>query len=201
MNPRAFLILPLMALTGCFMTGRTIEARVPMAGKRLLIIPFAQGERLEFDSRIGRELAEKVGTLVSREGPKKSAVVDSREAERLLPAVRNRNTDWRKLAAALKADYLLLGEIRDYRLRDKGALTSWRGTMVLDYRVVDVAKGSTVISVPGRTFHFPEDHSAINADFNYGADAFADRDGIALGLVEAAAESLAWEFYDHKDYR
>lgn len=198
MSLRALLVLPLLALPGCW-HGKSVDARVDLKGKRLLIIPFAQGERLEFDSRTGRDLAERIGTLIAQAAPKRSAVIDSREAERLLPAVRDRGTDWLKLGRALKADLLLLGEIREHRLRDKGQLTSWRGTLVLDYRVVDAATGAVAISVPGRTFHFPEDNSQINEDFNYGADPFTDPDRLARGLLESAARAVAWEFLDHEE--
>ena len=182
-------------LAGC---GGTVDARVPLKGRRLLVIPFRQGSAAEFDSPLGRDLAQALNAALAPNLPRKAALLDFRDAERLLPVPRGALVDWPRLGRTLRADLVLLGEIREHRLRDPKTTGLQRGTLVVDYRVLDAAAGAVRLTVPGRTFHFPPDNSGSEEGFNFGMDAFADPAKVSRGLMDAAAEGIAEDFYDHE---
>ncbi len=196
------LLLPLLTLAlalplaGC---SKTLPARINLKGKRLLVIPFAQGPAREFDSTFGRDLADATsGAVRSSPLPKGAAVLDFRDAERLMPRGRTESPDWPRLGAALKADYLLLGEVKLYQLRDPKALTTRRGTLIVAYRVLDVAHASYALLVPSRTFYFPPQKPG-DTEFAFGTDSFAKAEEIAGGLLATAARGLAEEFYEREE--
>gem|GEM_PF-5951321 len=188
--PLLALAFLLLLLSGC---SSTLPARVSLKGKRVLVIPFAQSPAREFDSTLGRELAANVSALASVAVPKALGVVDFRDAERLMPRSRTESVDWIRLAQAMKADFVLLGEIQDYRLREPKNLTTRQGTLVVSYRVLDVAKGVNLVVVPARAFLFPP---VQDSEFSIGEDLFTKSDVIAAGLMATASRGIAAEFQE-----
>jgi hypothetical protein len=122
-------------------------------------------------------------------------VLDFRDVERL---AKDPEPDWRAVGVAAKADYLVLGSIREYRLREPKDLTTRRGTLSVEYRVLDVAAGSNALLVPERRFRFPPDNSRTEPAFNYGGDVFTDPGEIAKGLLQEACVGIAEEFLEHE---
>lgn len=195
--PRS-LVLPLVlvvSLAGCA-SGSALPPRVALKGKRVLVIPFGEGERRAFSSDLGRQLALGISAVITSYAPKKCAVLDFRDVERL---AEDPGVDWRAVGVAAKADFLVLGSIREYRLREPKDLTTRRGTLAVEYRVLDVAAGSNALLVPERRFHFPPDNSQREQGLNYGADAFTDPGEIAKGLLQEACAGIAGEFLDREN--
>ena len=193
----ALLCLVSVGVAGC--GSNAVDARVPLKkGQRILVVPFAQGKAKCFESRLGRDLAGGISATLIPFLPKEAGVLDQGSAEALLPVPRTDSMDWGRLGKALKADWVVVGVIRDYRLRDPGTLTTRRGTMVVDYRILDVARGMVALEMPGRAFHFPLDRSDDPA-VNYGMDVFTgSEEDIATGLMEVSAFGIASEFFDHE---
>ena len=187
----AALLLLVAGTMGC----GSVPPRVHLEGKRILVIPFGEGDRRPFSSDLGRQLALGVSAVIASSPPKKCAVLDFRDVERL---AKDAEVDWHALGAAAKADYLVLGSIREYRLREAKDLTTRRGTLAVEYRVLDVAAGSNALLVPERRFHFPPDGSRDEQAFNYGVDVFTDPGEIAKGLLKEASAGIAEEFLEHE---
>ena len=179
-----------LLLAGC----GTHPASVPIEGKRILVIPFSEGARPPFESRLGRELAVGISAVILDERLENAAILDFRDVEGL---AKGTDVDWRAVGVAAKADYLLIGNIREYRLREPKDLTTRRGTLAVEYRVLDVATGADVLLVPMRTFHYPPDTSRHEESFNYGVDIFTDPGKIAQGLLLEASLGIAGEFLEH----
>ncbi len=182
-----------LLLTGC--SDSAIPPRVPLEGMRVLVIPFGEGNRRPFASDLGRQLALGISAVIAAAPIEKCAVLDFRDAEHL---AKDPDVDWRALGEAAQADYLVLGNILEYRLREPKAPTTRRGTLSVEYRVLDVAAGANALLVPERTFHFPPDNSDYEQAFNYGTDVFTDPGEIAKGLLREAAAGIAEEFLERE---
>jgi len=191
--PRIAAAVLALSLAGC--SASAVPARVSLEGKRILVIPFGEGDRRPFSSDLGRQLALGVSAVIASDPPKKCILLDFRDAERL---AKDPEVDWRALGAAAKADYLVLGSVREYRLREPKDLTTRRGTLVVEYRVLDVATGGNALLVPQRTFHFPPDHSQHEQSFNFGGDVFTQPEEIANGLLKEASIGIAEDFLEHE---
>src|SRR5262245_30887072 len=116
---RVLLALAALSVSGC---STTLPPHVSLKGRKLLVIPFPQGPARESESTLGRGLAAGICASTAAKLPKGAAVLDFREAERLMPHGPSVPVDWARLGTAMKADVLLLGEIKDYRLKDPKSL-------------------------------------------------------------------------------
>jgi hypothetical protein len=151
MHKAVALALSLVLLPGCGIFVEpyvTIEPKVNLAKKkRLLVVPFSDSQHLYFDSADGVELAELIIGEVQA-GVPKARLVELEELRRLYGGQDLESVGWTTVGQALGADYVLVGRINSFTLRDPRTPNFLLGNLTLDLRVVSVADGSVVFRPP-----------------------------------------------------
>jgi len=148
---RRFLLLGLVmvALPGCplFIPPYvTVEPEVDLKDKTLLVVPFSDAENTYFASPDGVALASMI-TQEVRRGAKKARVVDPAEVQRLFPGKDLETVGWQRVGQAVGADYVLVGHIDTFSVRDPKDPNLLMGTIAVRLKVVDTVDGSLVYSL------------------------------------------------------
>lgn len=69
---------------------------------------------------------------------------------------RIRPRDWRRITAGIEVDFLLIGEIIEFRLKQPNDVNVYRGSARMNYRIISAVTGKTVYSTPvSREVRFP----------------------------------------------
>lgn len=192
---RAFaLTLLLVSLTGC--SDDKVPARLSVAHRRFLVTPFAEGTGRPGDSDLGRKVALAISARIAREMPEGTALIDFRDVASRLPA--SGPVDWLRFGKDAGVDLVLVGTISSWRLKDPKTVGLRRGSMAVEYRVLDVATGQVLLLEPGRTISFPPDRSRTDPGFNYGTDAFTEPEEILQGLIRQAGMEIGVDFLDQE---
>lgn len=123
----------------------TLDPEVDLTKKTLLVVPFSDTDNTYFASQDGNALAGLVIREVST-GAKKARLVDPEELRRLFPGRDLESVGWQNVGQAVGADYVLVGHIESFRLKDSGSPNLYMGTIVLRLKVVNAADGSVVWS-------------------------------------------------------
>ena len=129
---------------------RTVDPEVDLTRKALLVVPFSDAENTYCASRNGDALARLVVGEVQA-GAAKARLVDPEEVRRRFAGRDLEVVGWQNVGQAVGADYVLVGHIEEFRLKDPGNPNLYMGTIVLRLRVVKVADGSVVWSAPPDT--------------------------------------------------
>jgi hypothetical protein len=151
MHKAVALALSLVLLPGCGIFVEpyvNIEPKVNLAKKKtLLVVPFSDAEHASFASADGVELAE----LIIREvqaGAPKARLVELEDLRRLYGEQDLEAVGCTTVGQALGADYVLVGRIESFTVRDPRAPNFLLGHLTLDLKVVSVADGSTFFRPP-----------------------------------------------------
>jgi len=140
----------LLVLLGCGLfvpTHVTVEPRVKLAKKTIVVVPFSDSRHAYFASPDGTELAQLIIREV-RQGAPKATVVELDELRRLYGGQDLGSLGWQTVGAALGADYVLVGRINSFTLRDPRSPGFLLGNIALEVKLVMVADGSVVLSPP-----------------------------------------------------
>jgi hypothetical protein len=138
-------LLVVLGCTALIPARVTIEPKVNLAKKTLLVVPFSDSEHAYFDSPDGVGLAELIIREV-RQGAPKARVVELDELHRLYGGQDLEAVGWKTVGAAVGAEYVLVGRIVSFTLRDPRTRNLLLGDIVLELKVVSVADGSVVFS-------------------------------------------------------
>jgi len=180
-------LLVLLGCTALIPAHVTIEPKVNLAKKTLLVVPFSDSQHAYFDSRDGTDLAQLVIREV-RQGAPKAKVVELDELRRLYGGQDLGSLGWQTVGEALGADYVLVGRINSFALRDPRAPNFLLGNIVLELKVVSVADGSVVLSpLPSETTY----RWSESGDADIGTPEFdTTPDRVRQGTLEEAAQRI-----------
>ena len=145
-----------LAAWGCLPDkGGTTGAEVRLGNKTLAVLPFATLNRSYFESKLGARLSRDTAKFVRTGCPQAKVLDADGVVERVAPPKAGRFSVI-KLGEALKADYVLIGEIDDLSGKPPGSFGVLAGKMVVSARVVDVAARKEVwTTISPKTFRYP----------------------------------------------
>ena len=123
----------------------TLDPEVDLTEKTLVVVPFSDADNSYFAYQDGNDLAGLVIREVSAGAPE-AHLVDPEEVRRLFPGRDLEAVGWQNVGQAVGADYVLVGHIESFRLKDPGNPNLYMGTIVLRLKVVNVADGLVVWS-------------------------------------------------------
>ncbi len=140
------LVLLLVVLPGCpwlIDPYVWVDPEVEVAGKTLLVVPFSDGESTYFASEDGNSLTALIGRQVATRSPK-ARLADADEVRRLYDGRELETVGWKTVGQDVGADYVLVGHVVSFTLKDSPTSNLYAGTIKLRLKVVDAADGAVV---------------------------------------------------------
>ena len=122
-----------------------VEPEVDVAKKTLLIVPFSDSKNTYCGSEDGNLLAQLISRQV-RERSERTRIVDVDELGRLFTGRELESVGWKTVGQTLAADYVLVGHIESFTLKDSPESNLYVGTLKLTLKVVDTEDGAAVWS-------------------------------------------------------
>jgi len=187
----AFLFL--VSITGCLFGGHGIEPKFPTSGKKVAVIPFREDDLFYVESKLGLDMAARVIREIARNAIDMRAVDPKPAYEEYLVYKDPDKVEWDKVAAKLKADYVLIGHIRRFRARDpKRDVNLFRGEMIIEITVMradnSIAAMETIVAKhPSGKFITP-----VLDNINTTEEDVLER------LRQLAADKIGKLFYSHE---
>jgi hypothetical protein len=119
-------------------------------------VPFSDAEDTYLGSADGNALAGLIIREIRKREPD-AVVVDPDRLRAMYSGEDLEKVGWSAVGQSLHADYVLVGNILSFRLRDPGNPNLYRSTLKLKLKVVDAADGSVVWSAdgPDATYRWP----------------------------------------------
>ncbi len=166
-----------------------VTREMSLDGKTVVVVPFRDKDGAYFGSETGTELAERLqnqmrGHLAQTRFVSALTVRQKLEGEALTGAT------VQDLGKAAGANVVIVGEIREFRTADEGAIGYLRGTCELEVKVCDANTGG-VLKEWSPTLHYPERGAGI-------ASTDTTEAKMRDSLLKHTADTLAKKFYTYK---
>jgi hypothetical protein len=188
-----FAILPL--IPGCSLfQGDLIDPVIDVEGKRLAVIPFKDRLNPYFESEPGTQMAETIAYNLQKNA-EELRVVDFNLLNALSQKEDLSRCTLEEIGRKLRANLLLIGDIKTFSTRQRGEVGILRGKAVIDLRAIDLAAEGKVAWKGRVEVHYPAKGPA-----SWGISTTeATEEDIRYGLIRRAAKKIAEKFYPHED--
>jgi hypothetical protein len=184
----ALLAVIMVSISGCALFGKdTVKPSFPTEGKKIAIVPFAFGGEDFFESKLGIKMAREVQNLVQSKSSDLTFVSPEPLAE-ILMEHNVEDIDWNEAGRVLKADYVLLGIIRTFTLKDPKVIGLLRGNVEVEIKLFDVVHGGKVIlAKPVQHKYPPGEYEATAGEEN--------EESVEKFLFSGIVNKIAGHFY------
>lgn len=186
------LLLVFSVASGCFLGGgHEVEARVPTEGKKISVVPFREKDLYFLESKVGAQVAGLVAQVILKDGFD-AKIFDPSPAFDLIKDKNPRTIDWGEVAKKLKVDYIIVGNILEYRARDPVRdVNCYRGQMAVEVTVWR----------PDKSMALAETVTAVHPSGRFSAEVISPFDTTeeqVLGHLQAkTALKIARLFFPH----
>lgn len=166
-----------------------IDPKIPVEGKRILVIPFEGPQLPYFEDEEGRQLARAIVQDVqkNRDYTDLKSIFEKDNLEEYI-TLYFPHISWKKVAEMAQADWVLVGSILSFQTSRPGDVGLLRGSAVVDIRLYDRCKDRFILKERIQT-RFPkrETHGVfINS-----------RNIIYEGLIRETAYRIGRLFYSY----
>lgn len=198
MTLRWLIMLCLLVPTAGCMGDNIVDPAMPIEDHRLLVLPFRDPLFDRYDSRVGIALAQQLSTVLqARHNNDTDDAIETVAFNAFTNAVRDvdpRTLSHAQLAARVKADRVLVGELTTYSTRNKTDIAILRGKATVRLDVLDGKTEATLFSHEFSVAYPPDDlYSMGMVPTTEGGEAQIER-----GLVREIARSVADLFSYHE---
>lgn len=199
---RAFVgMLLLSVVCGCADSGdnvvgppclTVIEREVNTDGHTVVIIPFKDDNYPYFESRNGSDLSERVAGQMRRH-LSKTRFVSALPIRKKFDSAQIENMGVDELGKAVRADRVLVGNIREFTAQEPKTVGILRGTCRIDLVLFDAPKKQSIWRQSFK-IHYPERGVGIPS-----TDTTPEK--IREELLKLTSDTIAKKFYTYKERR
>jgi hypothetical protein len=186
--------LLLLGLTSC----SEIEPVIPVADRRMVVIPMRDDLHYYYESATGTELARAVTAQLEGASREDSDAVKVVPFEDLIESVRDVDTkdlSFADVGRRAKADLILVGNIVKFDTRQKGDVGFVRGAAKVDLIVLETAHPEKPLYRTTVTATFPPEGYRGWGGYS-GTE--GDESDVRAGLLALTARRVAELFYPHQ---
>lgn len=135
------LLLLVFGGEGCWLLYGEGAPKLDAANKRVLIIPFQDRWAYYYHSADGEALADSASRRLAQLSSR-TELIEAESAQSMLPPTEPTHKDWQEIGKALRADYIVMGEIVSLTTREPDVIGMLRGKLVARVAVFDSSTGS-----------------------------------------------------------
>ena len=198
---QAFVGLLLSVICGCADNGQNVagnprlvvvKREVNTDGHTVVIIPFKDDNYPYFESRDGSELSERVAGQMRRH-LSRTRFVSALPISKKFDSTQIENMEVDELGKAVRADRVLVGNLREFSTSEPGTIGILRGTCRIDLVLFDAPKKQSIWKQSFK-IHYPERGVGIPS-----IDTTPEK--IREELLKLVSDTIAKKFYTHKERR